>query len=345
MSSSPLAGFSRRVASLPARLGSRFVLRPALGLAWRLTGGGWPGWRAHVAELNDRALQRVPGMTSPAERAFVKFLAARCFKGRGAVVELGTFLGALTVALGRGLAANRSLASVPSFTVFDRFVADEFMAGQLNQWHGRGMVSRAFQAGDSFRGEFDRQVAPLRIQPRVVGHGVTGEPWLGGPVELLVIDAMKDFPTSMDIARQFYPSLMEGAWVVHQDFAHYWSSWIHLLHHHLADCFQFEYHVPDTSTVLYRCLRAPTPGEIAAFDQRLCEGSAFINAAFQRSLGQVGPSMAPDVQAAHVMAFLHVGRPAEARACFDQHTRGGSEVRRELAFALEHLERAERASR
>jgi len=345
MTTPPQAGLLHRLAALPAKLGSRFVTRPALGLAWRLTGGGWPGWRAHEAELNDRALQRVPGMTSPSERAFVKFLAARRHTGRGEVVELGVFLGALTVALGRGLAANRFLRSPPSFTVFDRFEADEFMAGQLNQWHGRGMVSRPFKPGDSFQSEFERQIAPLRIQPRVVAKGVTGEPWLGGPIELIVIDAMKDFPTSMAVVRQFYPHLMEGAWVVHQDFAHFWASWIHLLHHHLAGCFQFEHHLPGTSTVLYRCRRPPTPEEIAAFDGALCGRVDFIDAAFARSLAQVGPESAPDVQAAHVMAFLHAGRPAEARACFDRHTRGGADVRREMAFAAEKLRAAESAAR
>lgn len=284
---------------------------------------------AYESEMNDRSLFRVPGMTSPRERAFVKFLARRRLRGLGDVVELGPFLGGLTVALLRGLAQSGRVA--PRVRVYDQFRVDGFMEGTLNALHAAGQVSRSYRAGESFRSEFENQIRGMKPLPEVMEGSLSDGVSREGPIELLVVDAMKDFPTCMAIARSFYPELVEGSMVLHQDFAHYWASWIHLLHHHLRDCFRFEFHVPMTSSVLYRCLRPPTEAELHAFDERLCQREEFIDNAFEAALCQVKDGMAADVQAAHVMAYVHIGDKERSWKWFNHYTAEGADVRREMA--------------
>jgi hypothetical protein len=285
---------------------------------------------AYESELSDRALFRVPGMTSPRERAFVKFLARRRLRGIGDVVELGPFLGGLTVALLRGLSQSGKVA--PRVRVYDQFRVDGFMEDTLNKLHAAGQISRSYRVGESFREEFERQIEGLKPQPKVIEGSLASEVSREGKIEFLVVDAMKDLPTCISIAKNFYADLVAGGMVLHQDFAHYWASWIHLLHHHLGDSFEFEYHVPMTSSVLYRCIRPPTREEIDQFNEALCSDSQFIDAAFASSLSQVTDGMSSDVQAAHVMAYVHAGRHYKAAEWFARYTDDGSNVQREMAM-------------
>jgi hypothetical protein len=317
------------------RLLSRYVIRPALRLASSIGIEGWPGLSAYECEMNDRALFRVPGMTSPRERAFVKFLARRHLIGLGEVVELGPFLGGLTFAMLRGL--NHSKKSAPRVRVYDQFLVDPYMEGVLNSLHKAGQVSCSYQAGDSFRAEFELQIRSLQPQPEIIEGSLSKGVIREGPIELLVVDAMKDFETCTAIARSFYPDVVVGGFVLHQDFAHYWASWIHLLQYHLRNCFRFEFHVPMTSSVLYRCVRSPTEAEIEAFDEELCREEGFIDGAFESSLRQVVDGMAVDVQAAHVMAYVHCAKPDRARFWFDRYTQQGTDVRREMTFVRDKL--------
>jgi hypothetical protein len=82
----------------------------------------------------------------------------------------------------------------------------------------------------------------------------------GRPISLLLVDAMKSFEVAGQIVRSFYPALVSGAVLLHQDFKHYWTGWIHIVQHR----FQFHRSIPKAGTVAFTVTRAIDPEEARA---------------------------------------------------------------------------------
>ena len=128
--------------------------------------------------------------------------------------------------------------------------------------------------------------------------------WRAGPIKILLVDAMK--------SENFYPSLITGSLLIHQDFKHFYTTWIHILQYRLRRHFRFYRSVLRTGTAAFEVL-APIPSE--SVDQatdfaRIPDDE--IDASFRHSLDLVGSDDCVNVAAAHVMHYVHLGRKDRA---------------------------------
>jgi hypothetical protein len=251
---------------------------------------------------------QIPGMVSPDEIAFFSESAARYAGKQGVIVDLGCWMGSTSIALAQGLLNGSAMTDNREEKVLgiDRFVWEE--------WMGCAPIPYGlYHSGDSFLPEA-RRVA------RDHGGGVveliqadlTLYEWKAGPIKILLIDAMKSEKLAGQIARNFYPSLMQGSLLIHQDFKHFYTTWIHLLQYQLREYFRLYRSVTGSGTAAFEVL-APIPRE--AID-RATDFAKIpddeIEASFRHSLDLVGPSDGANVAAAHVMHYVHLGRKDRA---------------------------------
>jgi hypothetical protein len=243
------------------------------------------------------------GMTTPQEQAFCRDYAARELSGRGEVVDLGCWLGASTVSLLQGMAVHRSPAVRDrSVHAYDRFVWEAWMEPIVA---GTPLAGR-FAAGDSFLDEFEARVSLWRERIDVHSADLTEPAWSGQPIEFLFVDAMKDRVLTTMIARDFFPSLVPGAIVLHQDYIFPWCPWIHVLMARLAAHFEPVAAIEDSYGVVFRVRkRIPVAKAEAAGLEPWTEQD--IHDAFALASTMVGGPRLPRIWAAKLVALAAEG--------------------------------------
>ena len=249
----------------------------------------------------------IPGMVTSAEMDFFRESAARYAGKEGAIVDLGCWLGATSIALAQGLLDHGSQADNRTEKVFgfDRFVWEEWMPAHIPSGH--------YHAGESFLPEARRLVSDHggdRIE--LIQADLTLFEWRDGPIKILLVDAMKSESIASQITTSFFPSLMPGGLLIHQDFKHYYTSWIHVIQHRLRRYFRLDASVPRSATVAFEVI-APVPKEVVdqATDLSTIPDDE-VAASFRYSLDLVGPDDCVNVAAAHVMQYVHLGRKDRA---------------------------------
>jgi hypothetical protein len=272
-----------------------------------------PDWLAEDAVPEEDARS---AMTTANERRYVEWFAANLYRGKGAIVELGCWLGSLTRALCRGLRANRRLArrlnadgsSCPKVDVFDYFQWDSVM----ESWVAGTPIAGRIPIGGDYEALYREQIVDDLPMIAIHHADLATEPWSSGPIEFLLVDAMKTMPTARGICRNFYPALLpRDGYLAHQDFLHFFHSWIHVTTYLLRDCFEWVFQVPDSDMVVFRCVR-PVPRR--AFPETLSGfSSAEIAAAFDWAEEHVRGPKSDTIAAARAMAHFHRGETAAGK--------------------------------
>jgi hypothetical protein len=182
---------------------------------------------------------QMPAMISLDEGAFYEESAAAFVGKPGAILDLGCWLGGTSVALARGLMRNeRHNETVLGFDLF-----------LWERWMPAGISYCLYQTGDSFLPEarrLTRDHGGRKIE--LIQADLTTYNWTGGLIKILLVDAMKSEALTRQIGKSFYPSLSAGALLIHQDFKHFHTSWIHLLQYGLREYFRVYRIVPNSST-------------------------------------------------------------------------------------------------
>jgi hypothetical protein len=266
------------------------------------------GWGALMNVAADRLIRRPQHfftMLTPEERAWTRRYIAEAYTGAGHLVDLGCWLGSSTIAMAEGLQANeRPSARRRRVHAYDRFLWEEWMEPIV----AGTRLAGSYRAGDLFLDEFARQVR--RWQHRIDVHvgDLLVERWLGEPIEFLFIDAMKSWELAERIHQQFYPRLVPGqSLIVHQDFGHHYTYWIHLLVWRFRDCFEPICHVPNSPSVVFRCI-ALLPQALVADKWSLDSfGEGDFEAAFAHSLNLVSPDMHSEVRLARIRGIMERG--------------------------------------
>ena len=280
---------------------------------------------------HDNLTTGVPGMVSSDEMAFFSESAARYVGQQGAIVDLGCWLGSTSVALARGLLTHDSPNDKRDEKVFgyDRF--------RWEGWMPADIPHCLYEAGESFLPEARRVVSDYgggRVELVPADLGLYE--WSGGPIKILLVDAMKDEKLAIQIPRTFFPSLLPGSLLIHQDFKHYYTSWIHVLHYQLRQYFRF-YRSVRWGTVAFEVL-APIPQDAVA---RSTEFATMpddeIDAAFRYSLELVGPAESANIAAAHVTHYIHLKRPDKASDVVELYRPAGLVDKGEFPRALSLL--------
>jgi predicted O-methyltransferase YrrM len=176
-----------------------------------------PPWAA--IRLRRMGLARqVPTMLSPEERRLYLWLGRDFAAGRGAIVDLGCFVGGSTAHLAEG---NRRAALPVAVHAYDRFR----VAAGLKQ---RMLYARGVEpfAGQDMLPTAIRLLAPW--SPHVTLHRglIERQAWTGGPIAVVVVDAAKSARVADAIAATFFPMVVPGGVIVQQDALHAPQPWV-----------------------------------------------------------------------------------------------------------------------
>ena len=255
-------------------------------------------------------IARMPGMTSRNERECL-FRAAQRIEPFGQIVDLGSWMGSLTASLAAGVTRNPRLPP-GSTTVYayDTFIWREWMNSEAQR---RGI--RCYADGESFLPAFLRQTEKWKSVIEVRAGDVVASPWEGQPIAILVIDAMKDEETAKAITGNFFPWLVEGeSLVFQQDFAHFYTPWIHLIWWRLRDHLELIEDLPESDGSMYRYVREiPRERYFEILDFNAADDAEWAHA-FANSRRLVRPENLHKVAAAEVMRFVHGKRGKDAAA-------------------------------
>lgn len=249
--------------------------------------------------------RRLPGMTTGTERAYFRWYAQHIYSGSGAIVDLGCWLGSTTISLAMGLTKNKvSRPSKGVIHAYDEFIWRDYMERSAEKTTLKGK----FQLGESFVEEFNKRIVPWEGLIVVHQENLSQIKWEGGIVEFLLIDAMKSWDLTNNILKSFFPALRPGvSFILHQDFAHWFTPWIHLVNYRLREFFECVYEVPRSGSVVFQLIRSIPPellSQTLSFSSFSIEE---VEMAFEHSFNLVSKEKHPAIAAAKVMVFLHTG--------------------------------------
>jgi hypothetical protein len=280
--------------------------------------------------------ERLVGMTSLDEQRYYSECAAAVSGREGAIVDLGCWMCSTAISLARGVREAGAEGAAPANRIyaFDKFIWQEWMNRYLP------VVSGDYSPGESFYEEARGRVVSYSSLIEVIQVDLTSYEWRGGPIKLLLVDAMKSWDLASAIVGSFYRQLREGSVLIHQDFKHYYTPWIHVIQYRLRDYFEPLFDVRNGGTLAFRTLQA-LPGDAAA---RAVEFAGLTEAevasAIEHSTGLVSERGRPAIAAAHVMYFVHANRLPEARELLERYRTQGMRIRGELARARRDLTKA-----
>lgn len=173
----------------------------------------------------------IPAMTTDAERECYYRL-VREGVGKGAIVELGAWLGASTAYIA---AAIRDSGVQTKVQVYDKFISHQAHIRKVKEFYSRRGIKGA-AVGPSlmtFRenlGRLFEYVEPHQQQ-------IEKLKWDGGPVSVLITDAPKRAPQIAPVLTTFRKALKPGSVMAWQDFSHFPSyeipACLYRIRHHL----------------------------------------------------------------------------------------------------------------
>lgn len=205
--------------------------------------------------------------------------------------------GSSTAALACGLALNPRKAE-RKIHAFDRFI---------KSWSTLpGEPLESIPQGGDFFDHFSEATEPWRNLIQAYRCDITTFTWTGGPIEYLLVDLMKSWKTCQAVTELFFPCLLErDALVVHQDFLHYYTPWIHLVMFRLRNSLIPVFEVPESSTMVFR-KEAPLGlddcRQACVFDGVSCEE---VEEAFAWSESIIAKNSKAGLRAAKAMFFCH----------------------------------------
>jgi hypothetical protein len=251
------------------------------------------------------------GMTSKSEQEYCAGYGREIYSGAGEVVDLGCWLGSMTISLLEGLLKNPAfIESERKVYAYDLFIWFEWMNESTA---GTDLLSK-YKEGDNFVAEFEKRTEKYSSRIEICAGDLVQLGWNGKPVEFLLIDAMKTWELANGIVRHFYPSLIPGkGMILHQDFAHHFAPWIHVLQWKFREYFKFAEEVSRSQTLVFTLVKS-IPAELL---NRTYSFESFsdveVDEAFEYSMKLVSAEKLPNVAAAKVMWYIHQKKFAKAK--------------------------------
>jgi len=255
-------------------------------------------WLGNEAET---PFAHLVGMVDNEIRNYAYHYGSKEYTGNGALVDLGSWLGSSVIPLAEGLQQNE-IGKEAKIHTYDAFIWYENMNHSISYYN----ITNSYAVGQSFRKEFDIQTAAYHNSIMVHQGDLALALWSAEPIAYMMIDAMKDWELAKHIAFTFYPHLIPNtAIIIHEDFCHHYTSWIHLMHYRLRDYFQPLRVLGNSSGVAFRCIK-PIDNIRAIVPEDYIDFSAEeIELAFDYSLGLVSDANKASVLSAKVMAYRH----------------------------------------
>jgi hypothetical protein len=275
----------------------------------------------------------IPGWTGIEEQRYFRSYARDEYTGTGELVDLGCLLGSTTIPLASGLAANRRVsrkrARIHAYDLFEWY-----------PWMSSLSFGRTYEPGESFLGEFERRIARYTDLITIYPGDIQQIGWHNTPIEFLLVDLNKSFELCDYIYRTFFPHLIVGeSLVLEQDFKHFYTPWIHLMHYRLRHHFALHANI-DGCSVAFRPVKRINPEDIPMTNLHLAtEGE--LDEAYAYSLHLIGPGRGwqqANVVASRVMFYLHLERTNEARRAFEHFVSEGYTLSSDLEVCRNLIE-------
>ncbi|MCB9885300.1 MAG: hypothetical protein H6838_07400 [Planctomycetes bacterium] len=290
------------------------------GIAGQRTGAPLSDWTA----VDPSWIPEAPGMTQIDELRYLYWACASTFEGRGRVVELGSFLGRTTAALAAGLAASAHpdvrVVSIDSH-IWDPWTFEhygEFAIACLSPDQRRRLPAEAISpsAGGSFRPLFDIYTEAVQRNVEGLSLNLDDCDWTGESIEILFVDAAKSWATLDNIVEQFFPCLVDGATVIHQDYKHFFTYWLHPVTERMIEdgLLTPTVDVRGTSTQGY-LYRKPEKLDLGRYLRAAFETDE-VDRLLERSRSRYALPEAITVAGAQVHHYLDTGRRADAARLF-----------------------------
>lgn len=258
----------------------------------------------------DPKLRRLFGMTTLTERAYLYWYGKHIFSGKGQIVDLGCWLGSTTIALAMGVEQNRLAPFKTSIYGYDEFIWRAYMDSGAKGTELDGK----YKVGDSFVDEFERRTSQWQSLVKACPGDLAKVGWGGEAIEFLLVDAMKSWEAATGVVQSFFPALIPGVSILlHQDFAHWFTAWIHPIHYRFREYFEPVYDVPSSGSMVFRLIRE-LPLNLLRQEWSAAQFSdQEVEAAFAYSLEIVNSEKRANILAAKAMYFLHSGRLDQAQ--------------------------------
>jgi hypothetical protein len=267
---------------------------------------GWAEWSRNLDALCP-VYERPPGacgMVSDAELCFAETWARYSFTGEGKIVELGCWLGAVTLALARGVAANPNAQRKRPIESFDRFRWEPWMT-PIAERLGCARVAD----GESFFHLAGANIAPYAGLVNLRQKDLLEPFRFSQAIEFLFVDAMKSWDLAHAIVRTFFPKLIPGrSLLVHQDFGYFGPivATNHILMWLLRDRCMPVYHVPGSCSVVFFVTGPLERRELPELSAEAVTPD-MAEAAWAYSMGIVRPEGRRDVWLCKVLFFIEQG--------------------------------------
>ena len=253
------------------------------------------------------------GMTTPSEQLWFKKIAKEYAIRSGAIVDLGSWMGSTAIPLAQGLREGATEETPKRVQAIDRYVWEEWMRPFSSELHCD------YIPGDSFLPEARKRfLAEGNIIP--IQADLATYQWGGEEISILLIDAMKSVELAVAIATQFYPHINPGSCLIHQDYKHYYTPWIHVLQYRLRHKFLPFHDVIGSSSFAFKVRSKIERNELlqaASLDQ-VADGE--LASAIDYSLGLVENPGKANIAASHVKHVLNSGRVHEARELLENYS-------------------------
>lgn len=152
-------------------------------------------------------VRAAPGMLSQPERSLLYGLAQR-YQGNGAIIDGGSFFGSSTVSLAAGMA---KAGTVHAYEL-------GYIPASGNQRIERKFGPTSYVLGDSFVPILEEAVRPWSDRVELHIGDLLDEKWIGEPIEICFIDVCKTPALNAHVSREFYPHIIEGGYLVNQDY-------------------------------------------------------------------------------------------------------------------------------
>jgi hypothetical protein len=189
-------------------------------------------------------------MTTQEEQDYCRRYVQTQYTGEGEILELGPWLGSLTIPMATGLLRREYPIPHRKIHTVDTFIWQEWM-----NKHADGMLYE-FKVGELFLKEFIERIGWLA--PLVVIYRMELEKLLWDKkIEFLCIDAMKSRELADAILAKYYTYLIPDVSVVfHQDFKYSGCPWIPEIHSKLKDYFKIIYDAPNSCGVAFKNIKS-----------------------------------------------------------------------------------------
>jgi len=194
-------------------------------------------------------------MLSGFEVALLYALAKEEWTGAGEIVDLGCFYGFTTWCLASGMRANQSVGEAAKLNRL--YAYDLFLTDGYEKWIDGG---ETIHTGSIFKDFLDLNGEHTDYVVPCPGNLLQMQ-WGHKPIEILHIDAAKDWDLNGWIVSKMFPALIPGISIVlQQDYIHYYEYWTIITMEYFKNKFEHIYTIFG-STAAFRCIEQITETE------------------------------------------------------------------------------------